>query len=151
MSMADASQFESEHLSILASEILLLEQLNATLAAEKDAISARDIESLRSNGEAKRQAIESISLLEQRRRELTAARSIPETEREQARVGDVRRLTRLCSEQNSGNDALLRAERRFVDSLLNLLRGGSRASSDVYGADAELSKTAVKRLPLASA
>jgi flagellar biosynthesis/type III secretory pathway chaperone len=151
MTSPDHNAIESAHLALLDDEILLLEQLNATLAAERDAITKREIDALTTHGEAKLAAIGTLTALEERRKALGASRATPETAREQTRVDELKRLTRICSEMNGANEALLRAERRFVDSLLNLLRGGTARSSDVYGADAALSKPGLKRLPLASA
>jgi flagellar biosynthesis/type III secretory pathway chaperone len=151
MNSSEHDSIELEHLALLDQEMRLLEQLNSTLTAERDAIIKRDIDALTTNSEAKLRAIESLTLLEERRKTLGADRTAPETEREQARVGELKALTRTCSELNGANEALLRAERRFVNSLLSLLRGGATGSSDVYGADAALATPSVKRLPLASA
>ena len=149
--MADLTATETAHLAILDEEIRLLRQLALTLTAESDAITARDIEALRSNGQAKLGAVEALGSLEQQRRPLQESRSQHETEREREKLAELRRLTRQCNEQNSANEALLRAERRFVDSLLKLLRGGSQSPSDVYGADAAMTTPGIRRLPLASA
>lgn len=132
--------------AVIDEQVRLLDQLNTTLLEEHAAIAARDVDLLTRRGEEKLVAIRTLSELEARRREFVGETEVDGNHR----FVEIRRLTEKCRVQNSANDALLRAERRFVDGLLSILRSGTLATS-TYDKGADLSQSVTRRLPLASA
>jgi len=144
--MTHSTEVESGLDAVIDQQLAVLHELNTTLLAEHAAIAARDIEALNARGQDKLAALTRLSTLETRRREFAG-------ESDSAgghRFDEIRQLTEQCRRQNGTNDALLRAERRFVDGLLSILRSGTLAGN-TYDAGAGLSQAPSRRLPLASA
>lgn len=130
--------------AVIDEQLRVLGQLNASLLDEHAAIAARDVETLNRRSQEKLTALRSLSELEERRRSLAGDSGSAH------RADELRRLTEQCRAQNGANEALLRAERRFVEGLLSILRSGTLASN-TYDRSADLARSGARRLPLASA
>ena len=133
----------NEHLTSLRATLQNLsgacDLLHATLTAEKQAISSRDLTALARCGEEKQAQLQEVESLETQRTKLIESLGWNERERypnEQLAQAWQEVLTRLqaCQDANEVNGAILRNQQQQIQKTLDIV-AGKDAPSSTYQAD----------------
>ncbi len=129
---------------LLVQEVAALEEVLATLHAERAALDGRAADALVAATNAKAEAVAKATRLDDERKVHVVTG--PEVD------GQLRKLKGLaaaCRQQNEANGQLIRGQRRRIEGSLSVLRGGP-ATADTYGRDGETRHGQGSRSHLAS-